>query len=219
MRRDGSLEKRARARRVASAVLEQKRHTLGFKATRFAGAVAADLPACGDAPHMNQPATPCIFQPIGWVRSPYTRRFGTPQQASAVGSDAGARLELDGARIPEDALADLEGVERIWVLSFLDRGGTWSARVRPPRGSRELRGVFATRSPDRPNPIGLSAVRLLGVAGCTLHVRGIDLLDGTPILDIKPYVPYADAFPAARAGWIDEIPAGAPQIARYFPTR
>jgi tRNA (adenine37-N6)-methyltransferase len=156
-------------------------------------------------------------QAIGWVESPYHRRFGTPQQASAVGSDAEAVLHMDGDRIPPMAFADLIGIERIWVLSWLHRGGTWSARVRPPRGTRALRGLFATRAPDRPNPIGLSAVRLLRVDGCDLHVRGIDLIDGTPILDVKPYIPYADAFPDARAGWIDDIPRDAPQIARRPP--
>ena len=75
--------------------------------------------------------------------------------------------------------------------------------------------MLATRSPDRPNPIGLSAVRLVRVEGCNLIVRGVDLLDGTPILDIKPYIPYADAFPDSKAGWIDEIPRDAPQIAKY----
>jgi tRNA-Thr(GGU) m(6)t(6)A37 methyltransferase TsaA len=158
---------------------------------------------------------PCVLQPIGWVRSPYQRRFGTPQQAAAVDSNATAVLELDPTRIPEMALADLDGVERIWILSWLHRGDGWSPTVRTPRGQRSRRGVFATRSPDRPNPIGLSAVRLLRVEGTNLHVQGIDLIDGTPVLDVKPYVPYADAFPLSRAGWIDEIPRDALQVARF----
>ena len=164
------------------------------------------------APSSHQ--APLVLEPIGWVRSPYQRRFGTPQQAAAVDSDAEAVLELDEARIPEAALADLDGIERIWVLSWLHRGDGWSATVRTPRGARSRRGLFATRAPDRPNPIGLSAVILIRRAGRNLHVRGIDLLDGTPILDVKPYVPYADAFPNAKAGWIDEIPRDAPQIPR-----
>jgi len=105
-------------------------------------------------------------------------------------------------------------MERIWVVSWLHRGGTWAPLVRPPRGTRERRSLFATRSPDRPNPIGLSCVRLVRVEGCNLHVQGVDLIDGTPILDIKPYVPYADAFPDSKAGWIDAIPPHAPQIAK-----
>ena len=160
---------------------------------------------------------PFALTPIGWVSSAYQRRFGTPQQASAVDSDSAAVLMLDPALIPPEALADLQGMERIWVLSFLHRGGGWSPQVFPPRGTRQRRGLFSTRSPDRPNPIGLSAVKLVRVEGCDLHVRGIDLIDGTPILDIKPYVPYADAFPGAQAGWIDSIPLDAPQWARRVP--
>lgn len=160
---------------------------------------------------------PFALTPIGWVVSPYVRRFGTPQQASAVDSDSDAMLELDPGLIPAEALKDLEGVERIWVVSLLHRSGTWGPLVRPPRGARVRRSLFATRSPDRPNPLGLSAVRLLRVDGTTLHVRGIDLLHGTPILDIKPYVPYADAFPGSRAGWIDEIPREALQFAKRPP--
>jgi tRNA-Thr(GGU) m(6)t(6)A37 methyltransferase TsaA len=163
------------------------------------------------------PKGPFSLTPIGWVRSPYQRRFGTPQQAAAVDSQSEAQLELDARLIPPEALVDLAGVERIWVLAYLHRSGTWGPSVRPPRGPRVRRSLFATRSPDRPNPLGLSAVQLLRVEGTTLHVRGVDLLDGTPILDIKPYVPYADAFPQSRAGWIDEIPAEELQYAKRPP--
>ena len=168
----------------------------------------------GDA---ERPGGPFAVSPIGWVRSPYRRRFGTPQQSAAVDSDADAVLELDADLIPESALADLAGIERLWVVSWLHRGGTWAPQVMPPRGPRVRRSVFSTRSPDRPNPIGLSAVRLIRVEGCRLHVRGIDLIDGTPILDLKPYLPYADAFPDAKAGWIDGIPRDAPQFMRRQP--
>ena len=162
---------------------------------------------------------PFTFKPIGWVSSPYQRRFGTPQQAAAVDSNLDAVLELDPLLIPEEALRDLAGVERIWILSYLHRSGTWGPSVRPPRGPRVRRSLFATRSPDRPNPIGLSAVQLLSIEGVKLHVRGVDLLDGTPILDIKPYVPYADAFPDSRAGWIDELAEGELQHAKRPPPR
>ncbi len=155
-----------------------------------------------------------VMEPIGWVRSPYQRRFGTPQQASAHGSQEEAVLELDPTKIPPIAVADLVGMERIWVLSWLHFGKGWANTVVPPRGPRVKRSLLATRSPDRPNPIGLSAVELLRVEGTHLHVRGIDLLDGTPILDIKPYIPYADAFPDSRAGWVDEIPRDAPQLTK-----
>jgi len=170
-----------------------------------------------DGDGAERPTGPFAVSAIGWVRSPYQRRFGTPQQSAAVDSDAEAVLELDPAVIPEAALVDLAGIERLWVVSWLHRGGTWAPQVMPPRGPRVRRSVFSTRSPDRPNPIGLSAVRLIRVEGRRLHVRGIDLLDGTPILDLKPYLPYADAFPTAKAGWIDGIPHDAPQIMRYQP--
>jgi tRNA-Thr(GGU) m(6)t(6)A37 methyltransferase TsaA len=171
----------------------------------------------GSRDESERPHGPFPLVAIGWVSSPYQRRFGTPQQASAVDSNRDAVLELDPQRIPAEALRDLVGVERIWVLAYLHRSGTWGATVRPPRGARVRRGLFATRSPDRPNPIGLSAVELLRVEGTSLHVRGVDLLDGTPILDIKPYVPYADAFPDSRAGWIDEIPREELQFAKRPP--
>jgi tRNA-Thr(GGU) m(6)t(6)A37 methyltransferase TsaA len=171
----------------------------------------------GPADENARPAGPFVLTPIGWVRSPYQRRFGTPQQASAVDSDREAVLELDPAQIPPEALSDLVGIERIWVMSFLHRSGTWGPSVRPPRGPRVKRSLFATRSPDRPNPLGLSAVELVRVEGVNLHVRGVDLLDGTPILDIKPYVPYADAFPTSRAGWIDELAPEELQFAKRPP--
>jgi len=172
----------------------------------------------GSGDENARPPGPFALTPIGWVRSPYQRRFGTPQQASAVDSNREAVLELDPQRIPPEALSDLVGVERIWILSFLHRSGTWGPSVRPPRGPRIRRSLFATRSPDRPNPLGLSAVELVRVEGVQLHVRGVDLLDGTPILDIKPYIPYADAFPASRAGWIDELAREELQFAKRPPT-
>jgi tRNA (adenine37-N6)-methyltransferase len=171
----------------------------------------------GSADDNARACGPFSLTPIGWVSSPYQRRFGTPQQASAVDSDREAVLELDPAQIPETALGDLVGVERIWILSFLHRSGTWGPLVRPPRGPRVRRGLFATRSPDRPNPLGLSAVQLVRIDGLRLHVRGVDLLDGTPILDIKPYIPYADAFPSSRAGWIDDIADEELQFAKRPP--
>jgi tRNA (adenine37-N6)-methyltransferase len=165
----------------------------------------------------ERPCGPFSLTPIGWVSSPYQRRFGTPQQAAAIDSDQEAVLELDPALIPEDALSDLVGMERIWVLTFLHRSGTWGPLVRPPRGPRVRRGLFATRSPDRPNPLGLSAVELVRIEGLRLHVVGVDLLDGTPILDIKPYFPSVDAFPESRAGWIDSVPHDELQFAKRPP--
>lgn len=148
--------------------------------------------------------------PIAYARSPYARRIDAPHQPTVVeGTETGAQAEASIELVegfPSEALADLAGFERIWLVFVFHRSEGWKPQVRPPRGGGK-RGVLATRSPHRPNPIGLSAVELLAVDGNRLHVRGMDLLDGTPILDIKPYVPYADAFPHARAGWIDAIDA------------
>ena len=151
-----------------------------------------------------------IFRPIAFVRSPYARRIDAPHQPTVVagteaGSAADAIIEFV-ADFPEAALQDLAGFERIWVVFAFDRSEGWKALVKPPRGGPK-RGVLATRSPHRPNAIGLSAVELVAVDERCLRVCGVDLLDGTPILDIKPYVPYADAFPASCAGWIDAVDA------------
>lgn len=148
---------------------------------------------------------------IAIAHTPYKERFGTPHQAATTrgtrdGKQAEASIELL-PQIPVDALRALEGFERIWLIYVFHMNEGWSALVTPPRGPRIKRGVLATRSPHRPAPIGLSAVELVSIEERMLRVRGVDLLDGTPILDIKPYVPYADAFPSARAGWVDEVDA------------
>ena len=149
-------------------------------------------------------------QPIAFVRSPYARRIDAPHQSTVVeGTESGAVAEASIEFVPDiefAAFRDLAGFERIWLLFVFHRSEGWKAEVRPPRGGAK-RSVLATRSPHRPNAIGLSAVELVAVEERALRVRGVDLLDGTPILDIKPYVPYADAFGHSRAGWIDEIDA------------
>jgi len=151
------------------------------------------------------------FSPIGIVHSPYAKRMDAPHQPTVVagtesGAPAEATLELDGA-LPEAVLRDLAGFERLWLIFVFHASEGWAPLVQPPRGPKGKRGVLATRSPHRPNAIGLSCVELVAVEGRTLRLRGVDLLDGTPVLDIKPYVPYADAFPGVRAGWIDAVDA------------
>ena len=136
---------------------------------------------------------------IGVVRSPFTRKVDAPRQPRAAEGVEG-RVELD--RAYEHAVEDLEGFEHVWVIAWMDRAGGYRPKVHPPR-SEVRRGVFATRSPHRPNPIALSAVELVRVEGTVLHVRGIDLLDGTPVLDVKPYVPWTDAIPRSRVGWLE----------------
>jgi tRNA-Thr(GGU) m(6)t(6)A37 methyltransferase TsaA len=105
----------------------------------------------------------------------------------------------------EQALQDLAGFERVWLLWWFHRNETWRPLVMPPRGPARRRGVFATRSPHRPNPLGMTPVRLLGVKGRTLVLGACDLVDGTPVFDVKPYVPAYDSFPGAKAGWIEEV--------------
>lgn len=149
-------------------------------------------------------------RPIGYVTSPYTARADAPHQATVLAktrtTPAEGQIVLDET-IPLSALRGLEGFERLWVLAWLHRSQGWRAAVHAPRGPRVRRGVLATRAPHRPNALGLSCVRLLRVEGRTLHIAELDLLDGTPVLDVKPYIPYADAFPNARAGWVDEVDA------------
>ena len=158
--------------------------------------------------NVHDTSQPLCCQPIAFVRSPYARRIDAPHQPTVVaGTETQAAVEASiefAADFPATAYRDLAGFERIWLLFAFHRSEGWKAEVRPPRGGGK-RSVLATRSPHRPNAIGLSAVELVAVGEGVLQVRGLDLLDGTPILDIKPYVPYADAFPDSRAGWIDQI--------------
>jgi len=149
---------------------------------------------------------------IGYVRSPYRERHGTPRQATVgdpahPGGDDPLRgwLVLDESKVPAKALKDLDGFDYVWVIYWMHLNRHWRPQVKPPRGPRVARGVLATRAPHRPNPIGLSACRVIEVRGHEVCVEGLDMLDETPILDIKPYVPYADAFPTAACGWVDEI--------------
>jgi tRNA-Thr(GGU) m(6)t(6)A37 methyltransferase TsaA len=139
------------------------------------------------------------------VRSPFKERAEAPRQPS-LAVDVAATIELFPGRGYEHALEGLADWEYAWVVFVFHRNVEerrgWKGKVLPPR-SAVKRGVFGTRSPHRPNPIGLSAVRIERVDGCVIHVRNIDLLDETPVLDLKPYVAYADAYPGARAGWLE----------------
>jgi tRNA-Thr(GGU) m(6)t(6)A37 methyltransferase TsaA len=141
-----------------------------------------------------------IIKPIGIIRSQNTSAAGTPIQPAYA-------EQLEGEVVIYErftaALADIEGFERIWIIYGFDRSGPFKHRVVPYRDTRE-HGLFATRAPSRPNPIGMSVVRLLGREDNVLLVRGIDVLDGTPLIDIKPYVPEFDAYSDSKAGWFDE---------------
>jgi len=138
--------------------------------------------------------------PIGTVYSPFDAKGDLPRQAS-LGVGPSGVIELSSAISPI-ALEDLAEFDHIWVLSWLDRAVGWRPKVAPPRGARK-RGVFATRAPHRPNPIGLSCVRLTRIEERRLLIEDHDLLDGTPILDLKPYLAYVDAHPESSFGWTD----------------
>jgi tRNA-Thr(GGU) m(6)t(6)A37 methyltransferase TsaA len=138
---------------------------------------------------------------IGRARTPWQRREDAPHQPSAAETSVGV-LAIDP--LYRAALADLDSFTRIWVIFIFDRSSGWAAKVKPPRGGPK-RGLFATRAPNRPSQVGLTTVRLtsVDVAQGEVHVQGIDLLDGTPIIDIKPYIPMIDAWPRAGHGWLE----------------
>ncbi|MCI9332702.1 MAG: tRNA (N6-threonylcarbamoyladenosine(37)-N6)-methyltransferase TrmO [Oscillibacter sp.] len=154
------------------------------------------------------------MKPVARIHSDFAGKFGVPRQSGLVES-LEALVVFEPAYRNPDALRGLEGFSHIWLVWVFDRAlrEGWSPTVRPPRlGGNTRLGVFATRSPFRPNPIALSAVTLAGVEetgawGTALRVRGADLMDGTPILDIKPYLPYADCRPEAVGGFAS-APAG-----------
>ena len=147
---------------------------------------------------------------IARMKSDFPTKFGIPRQ-SGLASSLRSTIIFEPEYRSADALRGIEGFSHLWVIWQFSESirETWSPTVRPPRlGGNQRMGVFATRSPFRPNPIGLSSVQLLGVEmtekfGCVLHVAGADLMDGTPIYDIKPYIPYCDCHPNATGGFTD----------------
>jgi tRNA (adenine37-N6)-methyltransferase len=140
-------------------------------------------------------------QPIGFMRTSFATKVEAPRQPAASANAPGIIELVPGCNL-EHAIEDLAAWERIWVIFWFDRNEGWRPKVLPPRSTDGRKGVLSTRSPHRPNPIGLSALRLQRVDGLTLHVLDVDLLDGTPVLDIKPYVAYTDAFPESGGGWL-----------------
>ncbi|MBD5099671.1 MAG: tRNA (N6-threonylcarbamoyladenosine(37)-N6)-methyltransferase TrmO [Clostridiales bacterium] len=154
--------------------------------------------------------------PIAHIRSDFSSKFGVPRQAGLVEELRAAVVFEPPYRVPE-ALRGIEGFSHLWLIWEFSKNKrqNWSPTVRPPRlGGNQRMGVFATRSPFRPNPIGLSCVKLEGVElsgpdGPVLVVSGADLVDGTPIFDIKPYIPYADCRPEAVGGFAGAAPEGA----------
>lgn len=163
------------------------------------------------------PPSEWTMTPVGVVRSPFREKFGIPRQPG-LAAQVESVVELLPPFDRPESVAELAGFSHLWLIfvfhATAERG--WRPTVRPPRlgGNRRV-GVFASRSTHRPNPIGLSVVELVSVdlsGGVRLTVRGADLLDGTPVLDIKPYLPFVDAVPDARSGYVDAPPAMLPVI-------
>ena len=150
------------------------------------------------------------IQIIARMRSDFPTKFGIPRQSGLV-EELESTIVFEPEFRNDDALRGIEGYSHLWIIWQFSQAvrQEWSPTVRPPRlGGNTRMGVFATRSPFRPNNLGLSCVKLIGVErtesnGTVLHVAGADLMDGTPIFDIKPYIPYSDSFPDAAGGFTD----------------
>ena len=150
------------------------------------------------------------IRPVALYRGALGSKFGIPRQSGLVPSLKG-RIVFEPEFRNREALRGLEGFDRLWLIWGFSANkpakGDWQPTVRPPRlGGNVSMGVWATRSPFRPNPLGLSCVELEGIDGMDLLVKGADLMDGTPVFDIKPYVAYADSFPEARCGFASAPP-------------
>ena len=153
------------------------------------------------------------FEPIGIIQSCFKEKFGIPRQPGLV-KEASATLQLTPPYDRAEALQGLEGYSHLWITFVFHQSldTPWRPMVRPPRlGGNKRMGVFATRSPVRPNPIGLSVVEIdrIDPERREIHLKGVDLLDGTPVLDIKPYLPYVDSIPNALGGFAPEAPDNA----------
>ena len=154
------------------------------------------------------------FEAIAHINTCYGEKFGVPRQPGLV-DEAWGKLIFEPEFRTADAVRGLEGFSHVWLVFVFHQSikKNWKPTVRPPRlGGNDRVGVFASRSPFRPNPLGLSCVRLDSIDleapdGPILNLRGIDLVDGTPILDIKPYIPYSDSIPDAQAGFAPSPPS------------
>lgn len=143
------------------------------------------------------------LDPIGTFQCAEAYPYDAARQG-AVSQENSGTIHLNTGLNLEQALQDLEGFTHIWLIYHFNQNPNWKPMVQPPRAQRKV-GVLATRAPYRPNPIGLSCVRLESINGLKINVSAHDLLNDTPILDIKPYIPYADSFPEAKQGWLDTL--------------
>ncbi len=146
------------------------------------------------------------LQPIGFIRTQKQVKFQARHQPSEIEPERNILELLPGCDY-EHALRDLAGFSRVWLLWWFHRNTGWRPQVLPPRGPAQRRGVFATRSPHRPNPLGLTPVQLIAIEGPRVILGPCDLVDGTPVFDIKPYIAAYDAFPDSSGGWFDEVEA------------
>lgn len=149
------------------------------------------------------------IKPVAYYKGPFGSKFGIPRQSGLVSLE-GRIVFTEEYRVRE-ALRGLEGFSHLWLIWGFSANkpakGEWQPTVRPPRlGGNTAMGVWATRSPYRPNALGLSCVELVKVDGLELVVKGADLMDGTPVYDIKPYIAYADSFPQAQCGFAAQAP-------------
>lgn len=150
---------------------------------------------------MSEKQNTLIINPIGKVHSEQKYRYETPRQGVLENSNE-SYIELNAQCNFEQALKDIEGFERIWVIYQFHLNANWKPLVQPPRHTRKKVGVFATRAPYRPNPVGLSCVTLNKIEGLRIFISNSDILDGSPVIDIKPYLPYSDSFPDSKTGWV-----------------
>jgi tRNA-Thr(GGU) m(6)t(6)A37 methyltransferase TsaA len=141
-----------------------------------------------------------LINAIGYLSSDLKQRYETPRQG-VLAKDSKAVIHLIPKQNFDQAVKDLDGFDRIWIIYQFHLNKNWKPLVTPPRHTRKKVGVFATRAPYRPNQLGLSCVKLDKVEGLKIFISESDLLDGTPILDIKPYLPYSDSFPDVKTGW------------------
>lgn len=141
--------------------------------------------------------------PIGVVHSPYKQATGTPVQPVTADREVRGQIEVYEPYV--EGLKDLEGFERIWLLFWCHKAAKVKLTTTTYLDKENAHGLFSCRAPARPNPIGLSCVRLLSIEGGRLEVAELDMLDGSPLLDIKPYSPYFDLFEVSKSGWLDDV--------------
>lgn len=162
------------------------------------------------------------LRPIALLRTPFPEKFGIPRQSGLV-PEAEGRVEFLPEFDREEFVRGIEAFSHLWLITHFHHNPAWTgaATVRPPRlGGNERVGLFASRSPNRPNPLSLSLVRLLGIdasPGLSLRVAGVDAVDGTPVFDVKPYLPWCEAPPDARADWAAAAPEARPAEAVVIP--